>query len=188
MKIQQDATMYQNFISCLYENPNFIFIWKFNKMHQCIKILFHIYMKIQISYLYENPTRCNNVSRFYYPVFIWSLTCFGRHTAHHQVPKTALETSGFACVEGWWTCRWWTLSGTVPVPDNVHQLHIHQPSTHAKPFQVFLSYFPECQNFGTIQKYAANIAFTSFEHRTVKPAASRYTDYLAITLLISSLN
>jgi hypothetical protein len=139
-------------------------------------------------FIKKNPTRCNNVSRFYYSVFIWSSTCFGRHTAHHQVPKTALEASGFACVEGWWTRRLWTLSGTVPVPDNVHQLHIHQPSTHAKPLQVFLSYFPECQSFGTIQKYAENVAFTSFEPRTVKPAASRYTDYLVITLLISSLN
>jgi hypothetical protein len=32
-------------------------------------------------------------------------------------------------VEGCWTCGWWTLSGTVPVPDNVHQLHVQQPST-----------------------------------------------------------
>ena len=42
----------------------------------------------------ENPTRCNNVSEFYYSIFIWSSTCFGRHTAHHQEP------------------------------DNVHQLHV----------------------------------------------------------------
>jgi len=70
MKIQQDATVYQNFISYLYENPNFIFIWKSNKMQQCIKILFHVYMKIQISYLYENSTRCTNVSKFYF-IFIW---------------------------------------------------------------------------------------------------------------------
>jgi len=43
----------------------------------------------------------------------WSSTCFGRHTAHHQEPKTALAASGFAYVEGCWTCSWWTLSGTV---------------------------------------------------------------------------
>jgi len=41
----------------------------------------------------KNPTRCNNVSKFYYSIFIWSSTCFGRQTAHHQ-------------------CSWWTLSGT----------------------------------------------------------------------------
>jgi hypothetical protein len=53
---------------------------KSTKMQQCIKILllFHI---------------------------IWSSLCFGRHTAHHQEPKTALAASGFAYVEGWWTCR-----------------------------------------------------------------------------------
>jgi len=38
----------------------------------------------------KNPTRCNTVSKFYYSIFIWSSTCFGRHTAHHQAPKTAL--------------------------------------------------------------------------------------------------
>jgi len=45
---------------------------KSNKMQQCIKI--------------------------YYSIFIWSSTCFGRHTAHHQEPKTALAASGFAYV------------------------------------------------------------------------------------------
>jgi hypothetical protein len=33
-------------------------------------------------------------------------------TAHHQELKTALAASGFLYVEGCWTCRWWTLSGT----------------------------------------------------------------------------
>jgi len=32
--------------------------------------------------------QCINI--FYYFIFIWSSTCFGRHTAHHQEPKTAL--------------------------------------------------------------------------------------------------
>jgi len=56
---------------------------KSNKMQQCIKIYF---------------------------IFIWSSTCFGWHTAHHQEPKTALRASGFACVEGCWTCSCWMLS------------------------------------------------------------------------------
>jgi len=47
----------------------------------------------------ENPTRCNNVS-FISFIFMWSSTCFGRHTTHHQEPKTALTASGFAYVEG----------------------------------------------------------------------------------------
>jgi hypothetical protein len=57
---------------------------KSNKMQQCIKI--------------------------YYSIFILSSTCFGRHTAHHQEPKTALAASGFAYVEGCWNCGCWTLS------------------------------------------------------------------------------
>ena len=52
------------------------------------------------------------INFFYYSIFIWSSTCFGRHTAHHQKPKTALAASGFSYVEGCWTCSWWTLSGT----------------------------------------------------------------------------
>jgi hypothetical protein len=61
----------------------------------------------------HRETKKTNVSKFYYSIFIWSSTCFGRHTAHHQEPKSALAASGFAYVEGCWTCRWWTLSGTL---------------------------------------------------------------------------
>jgi hypothetical protein len=48
---------------------------KSNKMQQCIKL--------------------------YYSIFIWSSSCFGRHIAHHQEPKTALAASGFSYVEGY---------------------------------------------------------------------------------------
>jgi hypothetical protein len=65
--------------------------------------------------------------------FIWSSTCFGQHTAHHQEPKTALAASSFSNMEGCWMCNWWTLSGTDTVPDNVHQLHVQQHSMYAKP-------------------------------------------------------
>jgi len=58
----------------------------------------------------KNPTRSNSVSKFYYSIFIWSSTCFGWHTAHRQEPKTALAVSGFAYVEGCWTCGCWTQS------------------------------------------------------------------------------
>jgi hypothetical protein len=54
---------------------------KFNKMQQCIKI--------------------------YYFIFIWSSTCFTQHTAHHQEPKTALAASGFAHMEDCWMCGCW---------------------------------------------------------------------------------
>jgi len=45
-------------------------------------------------FIKKNPTICNNVSKFYYSLFIWSSTCFGRHTDHHQELKTALAASG----------------------------------------------------------------------------------------------
>jgi len=50
---------------------------------------------IIVQFIKKNPTRCKNVSNFYYSIFMWSSTCFGRHTAHHQKPKTALAASGF---------------------------------------------------------------------------------------------
>jgi hypothetical protein len=72
-----------------------------------------------IKFMKKNPTRFNNVSKFYYSIFIWSSTCFGRHTAHHREPKTALAASDFLYVEGCWTCRWWTLSGTLCLTTSV---------------------------------------------------------------------
>jgi len=74
---------------------------------------------------------CNNVSKFHYSIFICSSTCFGRHTAHHQEPKTVLTASGFAYMEGCWTCSWLDVVRHT-VPDNVHQLHVQQPSTYKK--------------------------------------------------------
>jgi hypothetical protein len=59
----------------------------------------------------ENPKRCNSVSTFYF-LFIWSSTCFVQHTAHYQEPETALAASGFAYVEGCWTCSCWTLTAS----------------------------------------------------------------------------
>ena len=98
---------------------------------------------IIVQFINKNPTRCNNVSKFVYSIFIWSSTCFGRHTAHHQVPKTALAASGFSYMEGCWTlsgtyCAWqrpptmegcWTLSGT-------YCAWQHPPTTHPTTFQV----------------------------------------------------
>jgi len=68
---------------------------------------------IIVQFIKKNPTRCKNVSKFYYPIFICSSSCFGRHTAHHQEPKTALAASRFSYVAGCWMCSWWTFSGTI---------------------------------------------------------------------------
>jgi hypothetical protein len=71
----------------------------------------------------ENPTRCNSVSKFYF-IFIWGSTCFGRHTDHHQEPKTALEASGFAYVESCWTSSCWTLTADRPARPRIqHDCH-----------------------------------------------------------------
>jgi hypothetical protein len=40
------------------------------------------------------------------------------YIAHHQEPKTALAASGFQAQN---------------VPDNIHQLHVQEPSTYEKP-------------------------------------------------------
>jgi hypothetical protein len=102
-----------------------------------IKVLFTNLMFVDpciiVQLTKKNPTRCNNVSTFYYSVFIWNSTYFGLHTAHHQEPKTALAASGFSHVEGCWTCSWWKLSDTDTVPNNVYQLHVQQPSTYVNP-------------------------------------------------------
>jgi len=82
-------------------------------------------------WLYNSHRKSNKMQQWikiFYFIFIWSSTCFGRHIAHHQEPKTALAASGFAYVEGCWTCSCWTLSA-----DSVQQLHVRQPSTYAKP-------------------------------------------------------
>jgi hypothetical protein len=50
---------------------------------------------ITVHFTKKNPTRCNNVSKFYYSIFIRSSTCFGRHTTHHQETKTPLAASEF---------------------------------------------------------------------------------------------
>jgi hypothetical protein len=68
---------------------------------------------IIIQFIKKNPTRCNKISKFYYFLFTWSSTCFGRHTAHHLELKTALAVSGFSYLEGCWTRSCWTLSGTL---------------------------------------------------------------------------
>jgi hypothetical protein len=54
--------------------------------------------------------------KIYYFIFIRSSTCFGRHTARHLEPKTALAASGFAYVEG--CLDMWLL-------DSIQQPHVH---------------------------------------------------------------
>jgi hypothetical protein len=60
-------------------------------------------------------------------MFIWSSTCFGRHTAHDQEPKLH-----------WQPLVFHTYKVVVRVVggrclDNIHQRHVQQPSTYEKP-------------------------------------------------------
>jgi len=82
----------------------------------------HISGKIILHWIHtEKSNKMQQCIKIYYSIFIWSSTCFGRHTAHHQEPKTALAVSGFAYVEGCWTL--WLLDAD----------SVQQPSTYAKP-------------------------------------------------------
>jgi hypothetical protein len=74
----------------------------------------------------EIPAGCNNVSKCYFSIFIWSSTCSGRHTSYHQKPNTALAASGFSYMEGCWTCSCWTLTTSTTYTSQ-------QPSTYEKP-------------------------------------------------------
>jgi hypothetical protein len=91
-------------IAPMFQNVSLILVITCVCMYIYLYYIFYIFIK-------KNPTRCSNVSKFYYYIFIWSSTCFGRHTAHHQETKTALAASGFSYMEGCWTCSLWTLSG-----------------------------------------------------------------------------
>jgi hypothetical protein len=42
----------------------------------------------------EKSNKMRQCIRMYYSILIWSSTCFERHIAHHQKPKTALAASG----------------------------------------------------------------------------------------------
>jgi hypothetical protein len=51
----------------------------------------------------KSPNWCNCFS-VYYPDFVYSLTCFGRFSAHHQSSMTAVAASGFTFVSWWQLC------------------------------------------------------------------------------------
>ena len=95
-------------------------------MQQCIKILFQIYMKLNKFRATHRPSSGaqNFTSSLWFCIRgrlldgVVTGQCQVQYekvqsTAHHQEPKTAIAASGFAYVEGCWTCSCWTMSGTV---------------------------------------------------------------------------
>jgi hypothetical protein len=75
---------------------------------------------IIVQFIKKIPTRCNNVSKFYYSIFIWSSNM---RATHHP-------SSG---AENYTGSLWFFIRVRHSVPDNIHQLHVQQPSTYEKP-------------------------------------------------------
>ena len=65
-----------------------IFLWKMSQG------LFTVDINTFISFHTEKSNKMQQCIKIYYSIFIGSSTCSGRHTAHHQEPKTALAASG----------------------------------------------------------------------------------------------
>jgi hypothetical protein len=125
---------------------------------------------ITVQLIKKYPTRCNNVSKFYYSMFIWSSTCFGRHTAHHQEPKTALAASGTSYVKGCWTRSWWVLSGTWQRP----------PTTRPTTFHVWKTIGCQCSDGFfimncTMMHWSMNIKLYILIYVTYLPIALPHT-------------
>ena len=86
---------------------------------------------IIVQFIKKNPTRCNNVSKFYYSIFIWSSTCFGWHTAHEQEPKTALAASGLVFH------KWKVVRHVIGGYCQAHWAWQRPPTTHLTTFHVW---------------------------------------------------
>jgi hypothetical protein len=96
----------------------------------------------------KNPTRCNNVSKCYYSIFMWSSTCFGQHTAHHFWYTVA------SC---WIFSLWIVLLCTNLQTSNMHQLlnvpHLINPPVLLDfPFFLFLGIWGGFSNLNNLIK------------------------------------
>jgi len=61
-------------------------------IYEIFEVLMVMTMKITVHT--EKSNKMQHCIKIYYSIFIRNSTCFGRHTAHHQEPKTALAASG----------------------------------------------------------------------------------------------
>jgi len=87
---------------------------------------------------------------FIIPYFKWSSTCFGRHTVHHQEPKTAQAASGFAYVEGCQTCSCWTTSNDcIKTVSKFYYTLYHCPGAYTAQPLVAISYIIIYHNLPT---------------------------------------
>ena len=96
-------------MKCPNNKGTYTYIYTNDSLLQVLHLIF-VDPCILVQFIKKNPSKCNNLSKFYYSIFIWNSTCFWRNTGHGQELKTALAASGFSYVEGCWTCSWWTTS------------------------------------------------------------------------------
>jgi hypothetical protein len=89
-------------------------------------------------------------------MFIWSSTCFGRHTAQHQELKTALAASGFAYVRGCWTLRLLD-PDSVQQPQRLTTFHVCKTTDCYCSFELLI--------MGGV---SPETCWTSYKHRIIK--------------------
>jgi hypothetical protein len=82
-KVQRDATVYQNLLFHIYMKLTLVCICVVRLLFVLFYVLFVCKCVLPPG---DNPIAVNK----------YIISCFGRHTAHHQEPKTALVASGFA--------------------------------------------------------------------------------------------
>ena len=106
--------------------------------------------------------------KIYYSIFIWSSTCFGRHTAHHQEPKTALAASGFAYVEGCWTCSCWTLSASSSYTSDSGNLSSTLPFSNSELLlQDLVAFLSLTINISRFSKQTSRFLYRALRHTYV---------------------
>jgi hypothetical protein len=81
------STLFCKFLQCyvVIKIKTMKFTWHIARLvdiKMCTKLMF-VDPFILLQFIKKNPTRYENVSNFYYSIFIWSSICFGRHIARH---------------------------------------------------------------------------------------------------------
>jgi len=91
----------------------------------------------------ENSIRCNNISKFYYSIFIWNSPYSGPHTAPSSETQNCTGSFWFF-IRGRFLDVWLVDVVRHTVPDNVHRPHVQQPwvknkwSLHRNIFTFFI--------------------------------------------------
>ena len=90
---------------CFRHKEIVFFFWGGGVLSPTCSGFYTIIKELSSQFIQKKSNKMQQCIKMYYSIFIWSSTCFGRHTAHYQEPKTALAVSSFAYVKGCWTLR-----------------------------------------------------------------------------------